>query len=135
MASISVLIVNQSIADPGTVANVAFVLGLTAGRLMPAETFGEDVVDGGHHRHRYLTSLPHIVRKAGAAKLCTLREALSNIEGVHVVDYAEEAATSSYSEYEQALGTRPSEDIRYRAIHVFGPADMIYPLTKNLSRL
>jgi hypothetical protein len=134
MQSISVLIVNQSIKEVGVLSNVAFVLGLTAGRLMPPVTFGEDVTDGSGRRHRYLTGIPHIVRKAGTAKLIALREALSNLDQVHVVDYAEEAATSSYAEYEAAIRGQTG-DIQYRAIHVFGPFETVYPLTKNLSRL
>ena len=132
---ISILIVNQSLSETGVIANAAFVLGLTAGRYLPDETFGPDVIDGERHTHMYLTRIGHYVRKAGSSKLRTLRQTFAEMEGVRVVDYTEDAAPADYSAYETALGAHSGEDIFYRAIHVYGPADALIPLTKNLSRL
>lgn len=132
---ISVLIFNQSLTEDGIIANTAFVLGLTAGRRMPEETFGPEVVDGDGHAHTYLTCIGHYVRKAGASKLRTLRDTFSSMPDVHLVDYTEEAAPADYSAYTAALGAHRGEEITYRAVHVYGPADVIIPLTKNLSRM
>jgi hypothetical protein len=42
----SVLIVDQAMDSKGIIANVAFIVDLTAGRELSKETFGEDLVDG-----------------------------------------------------------------------------------------
>jgi hypothetical protein len=130
-----VLIVNKSIAEPGIIANAALVLGLTVGRHLPEETFGAAVVDGDGRSHESLTSIGHIVRKATAAKLRTLWDTFSVDPEVYVVDYTEAAAPADYDAYAAALGSRRSEEITFRAIHVYGPGEKIIPLTKNLSSL
>lgn len=132
---ISVLIVNQSLTEVGIIANTAFVLGLTAGRRMPEETFGPAVVDGDGHSHTYLTSIGHYVRKAGASKLRTLRDTFASMPDVTLVDYTEEAAPADYAAYTAALGAHRGDEINYRAIHIYGLAELIIPLTKNLSRM
>lgn len=132
---LSVLIVDQSIESKGIVANVAFVLGLTAGRDLPADTFGTDVVDGEGKAHRYLTQIGHMVRKAGQSKLKSLRETLAANPQVLLVDYTEDAAPADYSEYASALGGHCGDAIKYRALHVYGPEEIVGPLTKNLSKL
>ena len=73
MRNISLLLINKSIKEPGILTNAAFVLGLTAGRDLPEDTFGPDVVDGDGARHTYLTNIAHFVRKAGPSKLRSLR--------------------------------------------------------------
>jgi len=47
----SVLIVDQAMDSKGIIANVAFIVDLTAGRELSKETFREDVVDGEGKRH------------------------------------------------------------------------------------
>ena len=131
----SVLIVDQNESHKGILTNAAFVLGLSAGRLMKEESFGTPVVDGDGFMHAPLTNHAHFVRKAGQSKLRTLRELFTNTKGVTVIDYTIDAATSNYSEYEALLGNHKGEEIEYRAIHVFGPEDIIKQNTKNLSRL
>lgn len=131
----SVIIVNQSITEAGILVNAAFVLGLTAGRNLPVETFGPDVVDGEQRTHLYLTKIGHYVRKAGASKLRSLRDMFANMEEVLLVDYTEDAAPADYDAYTSALKGHSGEEISYRAIHVYGPAEKVIPLTKNLSRL
>lgn len=131
----SVLIVDQQLEHRGILANAAFVVGLTAGRELPGATFGTDTEDADGSQHRYLTRIGHLVRKAGQSKLRTLRSKLLEIPAVQVVDYTEDAAPANYEEYAQNLKTRKGEEISYRAIHVFGPSELIVPLTKNLSRL
>ena len=131
----SVLIFDKNLKDLGVVANTGFVLGLTAGRLMADETFGPDVVDGDGALHTFLTCTGHIVRKAGQSKLRTLRSEFAAEDGVTVIDYTEDAAPSSYAAYQEALGSHRGEEIIYRAIHVFGPFELIAPRTKNLSKL
>ena len=133
--NISVLIVNQALEAKGIIANAAFVIGLTAGRQMPAATFGDTVYDGDLSPHSYLTNIGHMVRKAGQSKIRTIREALINEDSVKIVDYTESAAPSSYDAYEEAIGQLKGEAIEYRAIHLYGPLDIVGPLTKNLSRL
>ena len=133
--NVSVLIVNKSIGEPGIIGNAAFVLGLTAGRRLPEETFGPAVVDGDGRSHEALTSIGHIVRKASATKLRTLWETFSGDPDVSVVDYTEAAAPADYGAYTAALGATTSEEITFRAIHVYGPGEKITPLTKNLSSL
>jgi len=130
----SVLVVDRS-QDPGIVTNAAFVLGLTAGARLPQATFGPEVVDGDGMVHAALTRIPHFVRKAGQAKLRRLRKAFSDMGGVQLVDYTEDAAPSDYAVYARGLAGRCGDDIHYRAIHVFGPSELIDPLTRNLSRL
>jgi len=132
---ISVLIFNQSLVEVGIIANTAFVLGLTAGRSLPEETFGPEVVDGENHTHTYLTCIGHYVRKAGASKLRTLRDTFATMPDVQLVDYTEDAAPADYEAYTTALRSHRGEEIVYRAIHVYGPAETIIPLTKNLSRM
>jgi hypothetical protein len=132
---ISVLIVDQGIDSKGVVANAAFVLGLTAGRDLPQETFGPDVADGDGVTHRYLTRVGHVVRKAGQSKLKSLRQALAGNPDVLLVDYTEDAAPADYEEYAEALAKHSGEELKYRALHVYGPEELIAPLTKNLSRL
>jgi hypothetical protein len=132
---ISVLIVDQTLDSKGIVANVAFVLGLTAGRGLPAETFGPDVIDGDGMTHPYLTRIGHIVRKAGQNKLRSLRQELGGKPGVLLVDYTEDAAPADYEEYARTLAEHSGEEIKYRALHVYGPEDIVGPLTRNLSRL
>ncbi|MDQ5825331.1 MAG: DUF2000 family protein [Chloroflexota bacterium] len=132
---ISVLIVDQAIESKGIVANVAFVLGLTAGRGLPEETFGHDVVDGDGTTHRYLTRIGHIVRKAGQNKLRSIRQELDDKPDVLLVDYTEDAAPADHNEYTQTLAKHSGEEIKYRALHVYGPEDVVGPLTRNLSRL
>jgi Protein of unknown function (DUF2000) len=130
----SVLIVNEQL-EPGSVANVAFVLGLSAGRCMPEETFGPTVFDANGGEHHRLTTIGHIVRKASAGKLRGLRAEFLNIPGAIVIDYSEDARTTSYAEYERTLSSRQSDAIVYRAVYVYAPKDSVQALTKSLSRL
>ncbi len=132
---ISVLIVDQAIDSKGVVANTAFVLGLTAGRALPEETFGPDVIDGDGATHRYLTRIGHMVRKAGQNKLRSLRQELGGKPDVLLIDYTEDAAPADYAEYTQTLAMHSGEELKYRALHVYGPEEIVGPLTRNLSRL
>ncbi len=135
MAKISVLIVDKGIDSKGVIANTAFVLGLTAGREISADTFGEDVVDGDGMKHKYLTKIGHLVRKAGQNKIRTLREEFADRDDILVIDYTEEAAPADYDQYTCNLSSHCGEEIKYRALYIRGPADVILPPTKNLPRL
>lgn len=132
--NISVLILNKSMLDVGIMANVGFVLGLTAGRLLPNDSFGDSVLDGDGDRHEFLTRIAHHVRKAGAGKISTLRREFTTDADIVVVDYTEAAAPSSYEDYAQSLSGQRGDEIIYRALYVYGPAEKIIPKTKNLSR-
>src|SRR5437762_461565 len=134
-AYLSVLIMDQSLEDKGILTNAALVIGLTAGREIPFETFGEDVQDGETSAHKYLTKIAHFVRKAGQSKIRDLRKQFVENKDTKVIDYTEDAAPSDYSEYAKNLALHKGEEIRYRALYVYGPKDFILPLTKNLSRL
>ena len=114
--------------------NAAFVLGLTAGRLLSGDTFGPDVTDGDGSIHKHLTNIGHFVREAGQSKLQSLRSEFMQIEGATVVDYTEDAAPANYDEYASNLAGHKGEQILYRAIWVYGPAEIVLPKTKNLSR-
>src|SRR5437588_208291 len=118
---VSVLIVDQSVEDKGILTNAGFVLGLTAGRELAEEMFGHDVVDGDGSNHRYLTKIGHFVRKAGQSKLRDLRKQLSANDKVKIVDYTEDAAPADYEEYAKNLSSHKGEEIRYRALHIYGP--------------
>lgn len=135
MSKVSVLIINQSMDEKGIVANLGFVVGLTAGRLLPNETFGEDVVDGDGAKHTFLTKIGHYVRKAGGSKIASLRKTFVESEQCIVVDYTEDAAPADYAAYATALSGHKGEQIVYRGIYVYGPDELVIPLTKNLSRL
>lgn len=135
MQNASVLIVAKGVDHKGILANCAFVLGLTAGKLLPPETFGPEVVDGDGISHKSLTNISHYVREAGQSKLRTLRAELAQNPSVIIVDYAEDAAPADYLTYAKSLGEHKGEEIIYRAIHVYGPADFVVPKTKNLSML
>lgn len=131
----SVLIVDQSQDHKGILTNAAFVVGLSAGRLLPNESFGEEVYDGDGKKHCGLTCIGHFIRKASQGKIRALRELASNIDGTVVVDYTEDAAPSDYYTYRAQLAQHSGEQITYRALYLYGPSDSIYQLTKNLSRL
>jgi hypothetical protein len=133
MKNVSVLIVDKNLPR-GVESNVAFVLGLTAGRLLPEDTFGGDVVDGDGKAHRFLTKIGHFVREATPSKLASLRQAFAAAPEVVITDYTDDAAPSSYEAYETSLRAHAGEQIIYRAIHVFGPEEVVAPLTKNLSK-
>jgi hypothetical protein len=135
MGNVSVLIVTKGVDHKGILANCGFVLGLTAGRLLPTETFGEDVVDGDGSKHTFLTNVGHNVREAGQSKLHTLREEFSKTPGLIVVDYTEDAAPADYATYTEALKNHKGEEIVYRAVWIYGPAEIVIPKTKNLSAL
>jgi hypothetical protein len=132
---ISVLIVDQSLQDKGILTNAGFVLGLTAGRELPSETFGEKVMDGDGFTHEYLTKIGHFIRKAGQSKIRELRTKFASNTSLKIVDYTEDAAPSDYSEYAKNLSEHKGEQIVYRALYVYGPKSLVYPVTKNLSRL
>lgn len=138
MSTASVLVVNKSLLssgdDVGKLINAAFVLGLTAGRELSAETFGGDVIDGDGTVHRYLTKIGHYVRKASGGKLRSLRQACEMHNEITVVDYTDAASPASYAEYEKSLSSQQGENITYRAIHISGPAELVSSLTKSLSR-
>lgn len=134
MEYVSVIILNKAFDEPGLLANVGFVLGLSAGREIPDETYGPVVTDGDGREHKALTNIGHHVRKAGGAKLASLRNTFADMPNVIVVDYTEDAAPSDYDEYAKNLSQHKGDEIVYRAVHVYGPADAIIPLTKNLSR-
>lgn len=131
----SVLIVDQSIENKGIATNAGFVLGLTAGRELPIETFGHEVKDGDGLPHKYLTKIGHFVRKAGQNKMRELRNKFLANPNVKVVDYTEDAAPADYEEYAKNLASHKGEEIIYRALYVYGPQSVVLPLTKNLSRL
>lgn len=131
----SVLIVDKAIDHAGIVSNVSLVMGLTAGRLLPGSTFGEDVFDGDGNRHRFLTNTNHYIRKAGQNKLRALRAFFADMPDTIVVDYTEDAAANDYAIYTNSLSANSGEGITYRAIYIFGPTDTVYPKTKNLSAL
>ena len=135
MDSVSILIVDKGQDLLGVVANASFVLGLTAGRSIGDETFGHEVVDGDGKRHKRLTSIGHYVRKAGPSKLRAIRDEFADHPDVEVVDYPEAAAPADYNAYEQALASQAGDQITYRAVHLYGPADVLVPKTKNLSKL
>ena len=132
---LSVLIVDQSIDDKGILTNAGFVLGLTAGRELPNDTFGKEVIDGDGSSHKFLTKIGHFVRKASQNKMRELRSKLINLENVKIVDYTEDAAPADYEEYSNNLKAHKGEEIKYRALYLYGPKEIILPLTKNLSRL
>ncbi len=132
---LSVLVVDQSIEHKGILTNAGFVLGLTSGRELPESTFGPAVVDGDNTIHQYLTKIGHFVRKASQNKLRELRTKLVAEPNVKMVDYTEDAAPANYEEYTQNLAKHKGEEIKYRAIHIYGPKTIILPLTKNLSSL
>lgn len=134
MENVSLLILNKSFDEKGLLANVGFVLGLSAGRELPAETFGSEVVDGDGKNHKALTNIGHYVRKAGGEKLANLRNTFADMSNVLVIDYTEDAAPADYNEYAKTLGKHKGNQIVYRAVYVYGPADKIIPLTKSLSR-
>ena len=134
MEYISVIILNKAFEERGLLANVTFVLGLSAGRELPSSTFGSIVTDGDGRIHQALTNIGHHVRKAGGSKLASLRNELADMPDVQVIDYTEDAAPADYDEYSRTLSKHKSEEIVYRAIHVYGPSAKIIPLTKNLSR-
>ena len=131
----SVLIVDQSLKDKGILTNLGFVLGLTAGRELPENTFGHEIKDGDGSSHKYLTSIGHFIRKAGQNKIKDLRTKFLSDPKIMLVDYTEDAAPSDYKQYAKNLGTHKGEEIKYRAIYIYGPANIIVALTKNLSRL
>ena len=131
----SVLIVDQGIDSRGTIANIALVVGLSAGRELPGETFGSDITDGEGAVHRYLTRIGHIVRKAGQSKMRSIRAVLAGDPRILLVDYTEDAAPSNYAAYASSLSTRAGAEIQYRALYMYGPSEVIGPLTKNLSGL
>jgi Protein of unknown function (DUF2000) len=133
--NISVLIVNEKIDAAGILTNAAFVLGLTAGKSLPAETYGADTVDGDGTTHKFLTNIGHFVRKTSPTKLRALRDAFVQNPTVLVVDYPEDAAPSDYQAFTAALATHKGEEIVYRAVYAYGPSEVLTPLTKNLSRL
>jgi hypothetical protein len=133
--NVSVLVVDKSMDHDGLLTNAAFVLGLTAGRQLPYCTFGENVFDGDGQTHTYLTRIAHIVRKAGQNKIRTLRQKLADQPNVVVIDYTEDAATTDYGEYARSLSDRSGEEIQYRALYIYGPEEIVTPLTKNLSWL
>ncbi len=132
---ISVLVVDQAINSVGVLANVALVLGLTAGRELPEETFGSNVVDADGTAHLYLTKIGHVVRKAGQRKIKSLREVLTGNPGVLMVDYTEDAAPADYSEYSESLARHSGGEVSYRGLYIYGPDEVVGPLTRNLSRL
>jgi hypothetical protein len=131
----SVLIIAKGVDHKGILANCSFVLGLTAGRLLPEGTFGADVIDGENSTHKYLTNISHYVREAGQSKIRTLRSELIQIPDVTIVDYTEDAAPADYTTYAKSLGSHSGEEIVYRAIHIYGPMDIVVSKTKNLSML
>ena len=132
---LSVLIVDQSMEHKGILANAGFVLGLTAGRELPDSTFGPAVIDGDGSSHQYLTKISHFVRKAGQSKIRDLRTKLITEPAVKIIDYTEDAAPADYEEYARNLSLHKGEEIKYRAIHIYGPREIVLPLTKNLSSL
>lgn len=134
MKNISVLIINEKIDHKGILTNVSFVLGLTAGRELPKETFGADVVDGDNSPHKYLTNIGHYVRKAGQNKIRTIRKEFLDA-GIMVVDYTDDAAPADYATYMESIKSHKAEEIVYRAIWIYGPEEIVLPKTKNLSSL
>ncbi len=131
----SVLIIDQSVENKGITTNAGFVLGLTAGRELPIETFGDEVKDGDGLSHKYLTKIGHFVRKAGQNKMRELRNKLINEPEVKIIDYTEDAAPADYEEYRKNLALHKGAEIIFRALYVYGPSSIVLPLTKNLSRL
>ena len=131
----SVLIVDKSIDHKGILSNVSLVVGLTAGRLLPDETFGHDIIDGDGCSHPFLTNITHGVRKAGQHKLRDLRAYFSEQPDTLVIDYTEDAGGRDYAIYDEQLSAHSGEGIRYRAIYVYGPSEIVYPKTKSLSSL
>jgi len=134
MKNISVLIVNEKLDHKGIISNASFVLGLTAGKELPKETFGSDVMDGDNSMHKYLTNIGHYVRKAGQNKIRTIRKEFLD-QGIVVVDYTEDAAPADYKSYTSSIKSHKGEEITYRAIWVYGPEEIVLPKTKNLSSL
>ena len=137
-AMISVLIMAQDFKQQGKIGelvNAAFVAGKSFGKRSPDESFGETVIDGNGSEHAALTNMAHFVRKAGQSKLRTLRNEFAAMEGVEVIDYPEAASPSTYEDYVNVLQTQSGDEITYRAVHVFGPTEVVVPRTKSLSRL
>ena len=87
MEKISVLVVDKALDHKGVLANASLVIGLSAGRLMPEDTFGEKAVDKDGNTHHPLINQAHFVRKAGQLKMKTLRSKLTDNPDVEVVDY------------------------------------------------
>ena len=135
MSKISLLILDKNVIDKGVLANVGLVLGLTAGKLLPDELFGPEVVDGDGSKHTFLTNIGHNARKAGQNKLKTLRDEFLGDPDVLVVDYTEDAAPANYQAYAASLREKSAEQLYYRAIYFYGPEEKLAPRTKNLSRL
>lgn len=135
MEKLSVLIVDKALNNSGILANASLVIGLSAGKLLPEETFGAEAIDGDGSIHHPLTNQAHFVRKAGQSKMKTLRKKFKDSEDVLVVDYTEDAAPSDYQHYLESLGKHSEDEISYRAMWVYGDREIVEPLTKNLSKL
>lgn len=133
--NISVLIIDQSLDHKGFLANHSFVLGLSAGRVMNDSLFGPEVQDKDGVIHMPLTNIGHMVKVASQGKIKELYKEFKLLNQCNVVDYTDASLTPIYSEYQEKLSTQDLREFTIRAMHVFGPKELVFPKTKNLDML
>lgn len=129
-----VMIIDESLS-PGETANVAAVLGITLGRLVP-EAVGRDVRDGVGGLHSGVIEVPVPILKADRAALGRLRLRLceARYSELAAADFTELAQScKTYDEYIDKMSY--ASELNYIGLAIYGDRKKVNSLTGNLPLL
>ncbi len=127
-----VIVVDESL-PPGIATNAAVcVSAATSPRV--AGLLGDDALDASGSAHPGLPWAGCTVLGAPAAELAALRVAAAGAEGVYVADMPAAAQeTRVYDDYVAAVAG--ATDLRYLAVGIIGPRDVVTGMTRGLPLL
>jgi hypothetical protein len=129
-----VIVINKSL-PLGLMANSAAVLGVALGRLAVGGV-GPDVPDASGVNHRGITTIPIAVLAASADELKAIAALARERPEIDLVDFTDAAQTSkSYPDYSAKLASRPTSELGYLAILLWGDKSTIAQLTSSLPLL
>jgi hypothetical protein len=91
-----------------------------------------DFTDASNMVHPSISALSLIIMRATNGELHKLRDA-AHAAGLHTVDFLETMTGDTYIEQLEKTKSKPTENLIYYGVGIFGAIEDINPLTKKLS--
>lgn len=121
---------------PGTCANTAAALGISLGNHIQG-LIGPDTTDRCGIRHMGITAVPVPILSAGRDELKRIYEkGRTEASGLTVIGFSSIAQRChSYPDYLSAMADRPTEDIAFLGLCIYGPRGGVNSLCGQLKLL
>jgi hypothetical protein len=127
------------VVDPGLplglLANTVAYLALTLGQRMPL-LVGPDVIDGSGQVHKGTSAVPLPILGATAAQLAAIHQGAEGQPELLALSFTDAAQTSlTYEAYQSAIALRPTQELVYLGVALYGSRRRVNALTGNLPLL